>query len=78
VLVVRRSWLPIWEATIDGQKAQPVAANATRLALELPPGRHAVRFWIDRTPLRRAVLAALAGALLLGALALRERLRRAA
>lgn len=49
-LVVRRAWLPIWRVEIDGQPGRVTIANLTRLATELPPGRHAVRFHVPRWP----------------------------
>ncbi len=67
-LVLRRSYLPIWSAVIDGRPAPTVVAQITRLAVEVPPGRHRVRFSISRAPLRAAVVLSLLG--LLGLLGL--------
>lgn len=78
VLVLRRAYLPLWRATIDGRPATPTIAQATRLALELPPGRHEVRLWIPRRPLRLALATSLAGAAALLALAAWPAPRRAA
>jgi hypothetical protein len=67
-LVLRRAYLPIWRATVDGGAARPVIAQITRLAVEVPPGAHRVRFGISRTPLRLAggvSLLALAGLVVL-------------
>ena len=61
-LVVHRAHLPIWRAEIDRRPAPILAANIHRLGLEIPPGEHRVRLWIDRRPLWVAGLAA-AGAL---------------
>lgn len=61
VLVLRRAYLPIWRASIDGRAARPVPAQMTRLGLELPQGAHRVRFWIDRWPYRLALVLALLG-----------------
>jgi hypothetical protein len=36
-------------------------ANLTRLAVEVPAGRHVVRLFVDRTPLRLALAGSLAG-----------------
>jgi hypothetical protein len=69
VLVLRRAYLPIWRATIDGRPATPTIAQATRLALALPPGRHEVRLWISRRPLAWALAASLGGGVALLALA---------
>ena len=62
-LVLRRAWLPLWRATIDGRPARPVIAQMTRLALELPPGPHRVVFTVSRTPLRLALAASALGVL---------------
>ena len=59
-LVLRRAFLPIWRAEVDGRPVKPVIANLTRLAVEVPAGRHVVRLWVSRRPLH----AALAGSLL--------------
>ncbi len=65
-LVVHRAHLPLWRAEVDGRPVRPVAANLYRLGLELPGGRHTVRLWVDRRPLRVSglVAAVAAGALL--------------
>jgi hypothetical protein len=60
-LVLRRAYLPIWRAEVDGRPAKPVIANLTRLAVEVPAGRHVVRLWISRTPLRLAFAVSLLG-----------------
>jgi hypothetical protein len=51
LLVIQRSHLSLWEAEIDGRPAKTVPANLYRLAVEVPEGRHRVRFHIDRRPL---------------------------
>jgi len=61
VLIVRRAFLPIWRATIDGRPARPQPAQMTRLGLALPPGARQVRLWVDRRPFRLACAAALVG-----------------
>jgi hypothetical protein len=60
-LVVRRAWLPIWRAAIDGEPAPVRIADLTRLAVEVPAGEHRVRLFVSRTPLRLALAAALLG-----------------
>lgn len=71
VLVLRRAHLAIWRAEIDGVEVATQIAQLTRLAVEVPAGRHRVRFWIGRSPLAAAGAAALAG--LLGLLLLASR-----
>lgn len=73
-LVVHRAHLPIWRAEIDGRAAPIVAANIHRLGLEIEPGRHRVRLWVDRRPLWAAGLVAAAAAI--GVLLLLAPLRR--
>jgi hypothetical protein len=68
-LVVRRAWLPHWRAAIDGRRVPTVVANLTRLAVEMPAGRHQVELWIDRTPFRLACGASVLGLIALVALA---------
>ena len=63
VLFTRRAFLDIYRATVDGQPAPLVVANLHRLAVEVPPGEHRVRLWVDRRPTRVGWLAALAGGL---------------
>jgi hypothetical protein len=77
-VVVRRAWLPIWEAEIDGVAAKPRIANLTRLAVEVPAGAHRVRFFVDRGPFRLALAGTLAGLAALVAFALRRPAARAA
>ena len=51
VLFLRRAWLPLWRAAIDGEPAPTVIAQVARLGVAVPAGSHRVRFWIDRRPL---------------------------
>lgn len=53
-IVLRRAYLPVYRAEVDGQPARTMVANLTRLAVELPPGHHTVRVWADRRPTRIA------------------------
>lgn len=69
LLVIQRSHLSLWEAEIDGRPAQTVPANLYRLAVEVPEGRHRVRFHIDRLPLVRSAWAVVFGLALLPVLA---------
>ncbi|MFZ2555302.1 MAG: hypothetical protein WAX57_00510 [Minisyncoccia bacterium] len=43
-LIVNDSFLPGWSATIDGEGARIVRANGLYMAVEIPPGQHAVAF----------------------------------
>ena len=66
-LVVQRSFLPIYRATVDGRPEAVKVANMHRMAVELPAGAHEVKLWVDRRPLGWAVaVAALAAAGLVG------------
>ena len=72
LLVVQRANL-LFKATIDGRPASVVTANVHRIGVEVPEGTHRVRLYLDRRPLHRSLLGALAGLLLLPALALSGR-----
>jgi len=63
LLLVQRSNL-LFAATIDGKPADVRTANAYRIGIEVPAGRHRVRLYVDRAPLHRSLAAALAGLLL--------------
>ncbi|MEJ2085428.1 MAG: hypothetical protein P8Y44_07085 [Acidobacteriota bacterium] len=73
VLVVQRSFLPIYRARVDEEEVPIVVANMHRLGVELEPGQHTVEIWIDRRPTRLAVLASLLGLASLGSLGWRFR-----
>jgi hypothetical protein len=61
VLILRRAYLPIWKARIDGRPVPTTIAQITRLAVEVPPGRHTVELFVSRGPLLGALgVAALA------------------
>ena len=49
VLTTRRAFLSLYRATLDGEPVEPQVANLHRLAVEVPPGRHKVRLWVDRS-----------------------------
>ena len=68
VLVVQRTNL-LFQATIDGRPATLYTANAYRIGLDVPEGRHLVRLFIDRGPLHRSLAGAAVGVLLLPGLA---------
>ncbi len=67
VLVVQRAFLPIYRASISGERLPVVAANIHRLGVEVPAGEHRIDIWIDRRPLWISVgLAAVALLSLIG------------
>ncbi len=75
VLVVQRSYLPIWRATVDGESVDVLPANIYRMGVRVPAGRHRVRLWVDRRPLHASGAASLAGLAGLAALGLLRRRR---
>ena len=77
MLVLGRAWLPLYLATVDGEKAATLQANMGQLAVPVPAGAHEVEVWIDRRPFRAALGASIAGGLGLVALALAGPARRA-
>jgi len=60
VVLVQRSHLGQYRATVDGQSVPLVAGNLSRMALEVGPGEHEVRIWVSR---RSVGLGAAAGVL---------------
>lgn len=53
VLVLQRSYLPIYRATVDDRPVPVRVADLHRLAVRIEePGRHRVRIWVDRRPWR--------------------------
>ena len=52
ILVLNDVWHPWWRATIDGADAEIMRANVIFRAVDLPPGKHTVRFSFE--PLRGA------------------------
>jgi hypothetical protein len=69
LLIVQRAHLSLWEVEIDGRTAETVPANLYRLGVEVPEGRHRVRFRIDRRPLVRSCWGVAFGLALLPVLA---------
>jgi hypothetical protein len=61
-LVVQRTHLPIYRATIDGEPTGLYAANLHRLAVKVPAGDHVVKIWVDRSPVLWGLLVALISA----------------
>lgn len=60
-LVVQRTYLPIYRATVDGRPARLVAANLHRMAMLVDPGPHRVRIWVERRSLLAGAALALLG-----------------
>jgi hypothetical protein len=77
VVVVQRSLLPVWRATVDGAPAELEPANLYRIGVRVPAGEHRLRLWVDRTPLRWSLAGSAAGLAGLAALALLGGRRRA-
>ncbi len=71
LLVWRRTHLPIYRATIDGEPAAVSIANLTRIGVLVPPGEHEVRIVADRRPLRLTLAGSVLAFLAIGAVALR-------
>jgi hypothetical protein len=69
VLVVQRATQPVWRASVDGEPVAIEPANLYRIGVPVPAGRHRVRLWVDRGPLRLALAASCAGLLGLAAMA---------
>ncbi len=78
VLVTQRAYLDVWRASVDGEPAPIVVANFHRLAVEVPPGEHRVRLWVDRRPTRVGWALALLGLGGLAVLAVRGKAREGA
>lgn len=70
-VVVQRSYLPIWTATLDGEPAEIVVANMHRMAVEVPAGSHRLELSVERGTLAPS-FAVSALALLLLALQVRR------
>ncbi len=73
VLVWKRAYLPLYRAKIDGQSVPIEIANMTRLAVEVPAGKHQLEIHTDRVRLERAVGISILGLLGLALLPLLAR-----
>lgn len=60
-LVFSRTYFRSWKAALDGRSVPVLVANARELAVAVPPGRHRVDFWWDRTPFERGALLQILG-----------------
>jgi hypothetical protein len=65
MLVVQRSYLPIYSAEVDGVATEIQIANMHRMAIEVPSGIHEVVLKVDRGGLLPSFSVALLGLLLL-------------
>lgn len=72
LLVLRRAFLPLWRARIDGEPARTVVANFYLLGIEVPAGRHRVEVEVDPRPLRWTLPLSTLAWLMLGLVALRR------
>jgi uncharacterized membrane protein YfhO len=66
MLVVQRSYLPLYTAEIDGVEAEIEVANMHRMAIEVPAGEHEIVIRTDRRGLLPSFILSLLGLLLLG------------
>ncbi len=73
LLVLRRAYLPLWRAKVDGKRVRPVVANFYLLGVEVPPGRHRVEVEVSRRPLSISLPLSTLAWLALGLVALRRR-----
>jgi len=67
VLVVQRSYLDLYRATVGGEPVPVQVADVHRLGVAVPPGEHRVRVWVDRRPYLASRAVALLALLALGA-----------
>jgi len=65
MLVVQRSYLPIYSAEVDGIEVEIEVANMHRMAVAVPAGEHEVLLAVDRRSLSPAFAVSLLGLLLL-------------
>lgn len=75
-LLIQRTFLPLYRATLDGAVVEIVPGNVHRMAIRVPAGRHGVRLWVDRKPFHLACGVALAALVGLAVLALAPGARR--
>ncbi|MFN7959828.1 MAG: hypothetical protein U0002_01015 [Thermoanaerobaculia bacterium] len=68
VLVLRRTFHPIYRAFVDGAEVPAQRVNLHLLGVTVPPGEHRVEVEVDRRPFQRALGGTFAGLLLVGAL----------
>jgi hypothetical protein len=63
VLLIQKTYLPIYRVEVDGAAVTPWLANMHRIAVPIEAGEHVVRLWPDRTPFRLSAAVALLTAL---------------
>ena len=70
LLVLDRSFLPIYAAEVDGEPVQTLLVNLGQMAIEVPAGRHRADVRVDRSSFVRSSWGAALGLLALAALAM--------
>lgn len=70
LLVLPRAHLPVWRAALDGRTVATAVANFHLLGVEVPPGEHRLRLWVERRTLALGLTLSALGLLALAALCL--------
>jgi uncharacterized membrane protein YfhO len=65
MLVVQRSYLPIYTAEVDGAEVEIEVANMHRMAVEVPAGEHEILLAVNRRSVLPAFAVSLLGMVLL-------------
>jgi prepilin-type N-terminal cleavage/methylation domain-containing protein len=66
MLVLRDTYDPAWSAEVDGQPAEVVRVNGRYRGVNLPPGRHVIRFFYRPRDFALGLMLSVTGALSLG------------
>ena len=61
LMVLRRSFNPLWTATVDGEPTEVLPVNVALMGVVVPAGERLVAFEVDKTPDHLATLVALLG-----------------
>jgi len=75
LLVIGDTFLPGWQATIDGNPAEILRVNGVVRGLRVPPGRHRVLLRYDPASFRWGCAVSLLTGLIIGSMFIRNRLR---